>query len=93
MHVMPSPKDFKKGNSYTTCFATLSSVQEFYIAWEILLLFSFFLFDVNDFLVGFENLELFWMQKIYRYFNVLELQIKILICGENPYNIEIQYGR
>lgn len=90
MYVLPSPKDFRKGNSYTTCFATFSSIQEFYTAWE--LFFSFVLFDVNDFLVGFKNLELFWIHKIYGYFYVLELQIKILICVDNPYKIKIQYG-
>lgn len=71
MYVLPSPKGFRKGNSSTICFATLFSIQEFFIAWDILLLFSFVLFDVNDFQVGFENLELFWVQKIYRYFYVL----------------------
>lgn len=46
-------------------------IREIYIAWEILLLFSFVPFDVNDLLVGFENLEKFWMQKMYGYFYVL----------------------
>lgn len=71
MYVLPSPKDFRKGNSYTISFATFSSIREIYIAWEILLLFSFVPFDVNDLLVGFENLEKFWMQKMYGYFYVL----------------------
>lgn len=46
-------------------------IREIYIAWEILLLFYFVPFDVNDLLVGFENLKKFWMQKMYGYFYVL----------------------
>lgn len=62
--------------------------------WSFYYYFLLSWFDVNHFLDGFEILELFWMQKSYGYFYVLELQIKlVIICVVKPYRIKIQYAR